>query len=103
MHKCRLAIPRELRDDSPGFSSTTRQEVGMSTKSDDVITTTGSVSPPLPSDHKIHLSSAKMVKGNQVNDLATKFNFQKASLTSHEFYETCHSVTFIVLVNSHQR
>ena len=22
---------------------------------------------------------------------------------SHEFHETCHSVTFIVLVNSHQR
>ena len=23
--------------------------------------------------------------------------------TGHEFHETCHSVTFIVLVNSHQR
>ena len=25
------------------------------------------------------------------------------SRTTHEFHETCHSVTFIVLVNSHQR
>ena len=24
-------------------------------------------------------------------------------ITEHEFHETCHSVTFIVMVNSHQR
>ena len=27
----------------------------------------------------------------------------KVSLTKHGFHETCHCVTFIVLVNSHQR
>ena len=27
----------------------------------------------------------------------------KTDLLMHEFHETCHSVTFIVLVNSHQR
>ena len=35
-----------------------------------------------------------------VDDLATLENLEEVN---HEFYETCESVTFIVLVNSHQR
>ena len=34
---------------------------------------------------------------------ATNIIFAFSSVAIHEFHETCHSVTFIVLVNSHQK
>ena len=54
-----------------------------------------------------HMTEEKMTWTNENKDqscrlllMIAKPVFQK---TLHEFHETCHAVTFIVLVNSHQR
>ena len=52
-------------------------------------------------DHKTAGGRHGSLKHLELNTLSKRT--PTIGTLSHEFYETCHSIAFIVLVNSHQR
>ena len=52
---------------------------------------------------KCHVIQRQKIKKIIVHVIIPGTSFNNHVLSIHEFHETCHSVTFIVLVNSHQR